>query len=161
MRVAQFEKFGGPEVFAVVESPTPEPGPGQVRVRVRAAGVNFADTLMRRNRYAITPDLPSILGHEVAGVVDALGEGVRAPAIGTRVAAPMFAAGGWFGGYAEHVVIDAGFVVPLPEALSFEAANALMVQGLTALYLARQAAPRGRTVLVNAAAGPGAQGRGR
>lgn len=153
MRAVQISRFGGPEVFDLVDLPRPEPGPGQVLVRVRAAGVNFAETLMRENRYAMTPPLPSVLGSEVAGVIEGIGSGVDGLAIGTRVAAPLFAAGIHFGGYADHVVIDADFVAPIPEAVSFEAATALMVQGLTALYLTRQAAPEGKTVLVNAAAG--------
>jgi NADPH:quinone reductase len=153
MRAVLMERFGGPEVLELVERPTPAPGPGQVLVRVAAAGINFADTLMRRNRYALTPPLPSVLGHEAAGVIERLGDEVTGLRVGTRVAAPLFAAGAWFGGYSEHVVIDAAFVAPLPDGLSFDAANALMVQGLTALHLTRQAPPGGKTVLVNAAAG--------
>jgi len=107
---------------------------------------------MRENRYALTPVLPAILGHEVAGVIESTGNEVAGLAVGTRVAAPLFAAGVWFGGYAEYVVIDSNVVVPLPDALSFDEA-ALMVQGLTALYLTKQAPPRGKSVLVNAAAG--------
>jgi len=107
---------------------------------------------MRENRYALTPVLPAILGHEVAGVIESTGDDVAGLAVGTRVAAPLFAAGVWFGGYAEYVVIDSNVVVPLPDALSFDEA-ALMVQGLTALYLTKQAPPRGKSVLVNAAAG--------
>jgi NADPH2:quinone reductase len=153
MRAVRIDRFGGPEVFHVVEQALAEPGPGQVLVRVRAAGINFADTLMRQNRYAMTPPLPAILGHEVAGVVERLGEGVSGLKVGMRVAAPLFAAGAWFGGYAEEALVDASVVVPLPDGLSFEAANALMVQGLTALHLTEQAPPAGKTVLVNAAAG--------
>lgn len=108
---------------------------------------------MRENRYAVTPALPAILGTEVAGTIASLGDGVRGPAPGTRVAAPLFAGGEHFGGYADHVLIDAGLVAPLPDALAFEDATALMVQGLTALYLTRQAPPDGKTVLVSAAAG--------
>jgi len=108
---------------------------------------------MRENRYALTPVLPAILGHEVAGVIESTGNEVAGLAVGTRVAAPLFAAGVWFGGYAEYVVIDSNVVVPLPDALSFDEAAALMVQGLTALYLTKQAPPRGKSVLVNAAAG--------
>lgn len=155
MRTVRMTRFGGPEVLEVVDSPTdrPHPGPGQVLVRVRATGVNFADTLMRENRYALTPELPAVLGHESVGTVEALGEGVTGLAVGARIAAPLFAAGTFFGGYAEFVVIDARFVAELPDALSYEDATALMVQGLTALYLTRQAPPRGKTVLVSAAAG--------
>ncbi|MGH8655933.1 MAG: quinone oxidoreductase family protein [Gammaproteobacteria bacterium] len=153
MKAAQMSRFGGPEVFEIVESPTPTPGSGQVLVRVRAAGINFAETLMRENRYAVTPKLPAVLGTEVAGSIEALGDGVGGIEVGTRVAAPLFAAGMYFGGYADYVLIDAGLVAPLPDALPFEDATALMVQGLTALYLTKRAPPEGKTVLINAAAG--------
>ena len=146
-------RFGGPEVLQVVEIPTPMPGRGQVLVRVRAAGINFAETLMRENRYAVTPELPAVLGTEVTGTIEDVGEDVYGLAIGERVAAPLFAAGSYFGGYADYALIDAGFVAPLPDGISFENAAALMVQGLTALYLTRQAPPKDKTVLVNAAAG--------
>lgn len=153
MKAVQLRRFGGPEVLEVVTQPTPDPGPGEVRIRVRAAGVNLSDTLMRQDRYAITPTLPAILGNEVAGEVDALGPGVKGLTIGERVAGPLFAAGTVAGGYAEYAVLSAGLVVPLPPGLGFDQALALMVQGLTALYLTRQASPHGKTVLVNAAAG--------
>jgi NADPH2:quinone reductase len=115
--------------------------------------VNFSETLMRRNRYAMTPELPAVLGHEVAGEIGALGAGVRGLEVGARVGAPLFAAGAWYGGYAEYALIDAGFVAPIPPALSFEKATALMVQGLTALHLVKQAPPGDKTVLVSAAGG--------
>lgn len=153
MRQVQFGRFGGPEVMEIVERPTPVPDRGQVLVRVRAVGVNFSDTLMRQNRYAVTPDLPAIPGTEVAGTVERLGEGVGGLTLGARVAVPLFATGASVGGYADYVVVDAGLIVPLPAALTFEAAVALMIQGLTALYLPRQISPKGKTVLINAAAG--------
>jgi NADPH2:quinone reductase len=153
MRAVQFRRFGGPEVLEIIECPTPKPGPGQVLVRVRAAGVNFAETLMRQNKYAVTPDLPAIPGTEVAGVIASVGEGVAGAKIGARVAVPLFATGTVVGGYADHVVADAGLILPLPDALSFETAIALMMQGLSALYLVKQISPKGKAVLVNAAAG--------
>jgi len=153
MKAVEISRFGGPEVLEVVDRDVPRPGPGQVLVRVRAAGVNFADTLMRQNRYALTPALPSILGHEVTGTVEELGAGVQGLRAGSRVAAPLFAGGSYFGGYAEYALIDARFATTLPDAVSFETGVALMVQGLTALHLTRQASPSGKTVLVNAAAG--------
>jgi NADPH2:quinone reductase len=153
MKQVQFSRFGGPEVLEVVEKPTPRPGHGQVLIRVEAAGINFADTLMRQNRYAVTPELPAVPGTEVAGVIESVGDGGGRLAAGMRVAAPLFATGAVVGGYADYVVVDADLVVPLPEALSFEAATALMIQGLTALYLTKQIAPAGKIVLVNAAAG--------
>ncbi len=153
MKAVQISRFGAPEVLEVVERPRPSPGPGQVLIRVRAAGVNFAETLMRENRYAVSPELPAILGSEVAGVVEGVGEGVAGVMVGARVAAPLFAAGISSGGYAEYVVIDAALVVSLPGSLSFAMSTALMIQGLTALHLTKQASPQGKIVLVNAAAG--------
>ena len=153
MRQVQFSRFGGPDVLEVVEKPTPIPGDGQVLIRVGAVGVNFSDTLMRQNRYAVTPELPSVPGTEVAGTVERLGNGVGNLAVGARVAVPLFATGAAVGGYTDYVVVEAGLVVPLPAALSFEVAVALMIQGLTALYLPRQISPKGKTILVNAAAG--------
>jgi NADPH2:quinone reductase len=152
MKTVQINRFGGPEVLEAVEIPTPVPGAGQLLVRIHAIGINFADTLMRANRYAMTPPLPAILGSEAAGVVAALGPDVDGFAIGQRVAAPLFAADR-MGAYAEFIAIDASLAVPLPDAVSFEQAAALLNQGLTALYLTRQAPPKGKTVMVSAAAG--------
>jgi NADPH2:quinone reductase len=153
MKAVQLSRFGPPDVLEIVEVPTPIPQPGEVLVRVRASGVNFFETLMREDRYAMTPELPMIFGVEVAGVIEALGDGVAASLLGARVAVPMFAVGRGSGGYAERLAIDAASVVPIPDELSFEDATALMVQGLTALHLVRQSPPVGKTVLVNAAAG--------
>ncbi len=153
MRAVQFSRFGDPDVLEIVETPRPVPGPGEVLVRVHAAGVNFFETLMRRDRYAVTPELPMIPGVEVAGVVDEVGEGVDVPARGARVAVPLFAFGRGPGGYADYVAVDADALVPLPDALAFEDAAALLVQGLTALHLLRSAEVAGKTVLIEAAAG--------
>jgi NADPH2:quinone reductase len=153
MKQIQFSRFGGPEVLEIVEKPTPIPARGQVLVRVRAAGINFSDTLMRQNRYAVTPELPAIPGTEVAGTIERLGNGVDNLKVGARVAVPLFATGAAVGGYVDHVAVDASLVVPLPDALSFDTAVTLMIQGLTALYLPRQISPRGKTILINAAAG--------
>jgi NADPH2:quinone reductase len=152
MRAVQISRFGGPEVLKPVEFPTPVPAAGQLLVRIRAVGVNLADTLTRRGRYAVTPPLPAILGTEAAGVVEAVGDGAAGFAIGQRVAVPLFAANS-LGAYAEFAAIDAALAVALPDAISFEQAAALQIQGLTALYLTRQAPPNGKTVLINAAAG--------
>lgn len=155
MKAIQLRRFGNPDVLDYIDVPTPVPGPGEVLVQVHAAGVNFADTLMRQDRYAITPPLPAILGSEVAGTIAALGGDVDANtiAIGTRVAAPLFAANISLGGYAEFVVVPVDYIVPLPDNLSFDQATALMVQGLTAAYLIKQVPPAGKTVLATGAAG--------
>ena len=153
MNAIVLDRFGDPDTLRLTSVAKPDPRSGQLRLRVNAAGINFADTLMRQDRYAVTPPLPSILGSEAAGVVDALGEGVSGFVPGQRIAAPLFAAGQYYGGYAEYVLIDANYAVPIPAEVSFDTAAALLVQGLSALHLTRQAPPQGRTVLVNAAAG--------
>ncbi len=153
MRAIQMARFGGPEVLESVNQETPVPGPGELLVRVRVAGVNLSDTLMRQDRYAITPALPSVLGTEAAGDVAAIGPGVAGWKLGDRVAAPLFAAGSMFGGYAEYAVIPADYATALPDGIGYEVANALMVQGLTALYLTQQVNPAGKSVLISAAAG--------
>lgn len=153
MRAIEYRSFGGPEVLRVIDAPKPAPRRGEALVRVRAIGLNFFEVLMRQDRYAVTPVLPLVPGVEVAGVVEAMGEDVAAPAVGTRVAVPMFAFGRGSGGCAEYVSIDAGALVPIPDAVSFDMATALMIQGLTALHLVRQSKPKGKTVLVTAAAG--------
>lgn len=121
-------------------------------VRVHAAGVNFFEVLMRADRYAVTPELPMFPGVEIAGVVERAGPDADISLVGTRVAVPLFAIGRG-GGYAEFVAVDGGSVLRLPNAISFEAAVGLMVQGLTALHLTRRSLPKGKSVLVSAAAG--------
>src|SRR5262249_44957259 len=125
----------------------------EVLVRIAAAGVNFFETLLRQDRYAVTPELPTILGVEASGRVERLGEGVHAPAIGSRVAVPLFAFGRQAGGYAAYSAVEAAAASPLREGLSHADAVALLVQGLTALPLVRSFAPKGKSVLATAAAG--------
>lgn len=152
MRAVQLNRFGGPEALEIIDIPIPDPQAGEVLIEMRAAGINFFEALMRADRYAVTPDLPMIFGVEVAGTVVERGLGVDL-AIGSRVAAPLFAFGRYGGGYADYIAIEARTVVPIPDDLSFAAAAALMVQGLTALHALRRSSPQGRTVLVTAAAG--------
>ncbi|TGP19166.1 MULTISPECIES: zinc-binding dehydrogenase [unclassified Mesorhizobium] len=153
MKAVQFSRFGGPEVLQVVDVPAPSAGVGEVLVKVAAAGINYFEVLMRADRYAVTPGLPMLPGVEAAGTVEAVGEGVDARLLGSRVAAPLFVSERPFGGYAEYVTINASLATPLPEALSFEEATALMVQGLTAFHLLRQSPPANKAVLIPAAAG--------
>ncbi|MBX3225703.1 MAG: NAD(P)H-quinone oxidoreductase [Labilithrix sp.] len=110
------------------EVPTPGPGPGQARVRVRAAGVNRADLMQLRGMYPAPPDAPpDIPGLEIAGEVDAVGAGVREVAVGERV---FTIVGG--GAYAEHVVVPARTLAPIPEGLDFTHAAAIPEAFLTA-----------------------------
>lgn len=153
MKAVQLSRFGDPDVLDVVGFPIPIPGPDEVLMRIRAAGINFFETLVRQNRYAVTPQLPIVPGVEVAGVIEALGEGVDPDLIGKRVAVPLFAVGHPTGGYAEYISVRASDVVPIPEDLSFEQAVALFVQGLTASLLIKQSWPQTKRVAVTAAAG--------
>ena len=127
MRAVVITKHGGPEVLKVEQRPDPAVGPGQVRVAVRASGINFADLMARSGVYPEAPPLPSVVGYEVAGEVESVGEGVEEYAVGDRVIA-----GTRFGGYAELVSVDAGQVLPLPDALSFEQGAAIVVNYTTA-----------------------------
>lgn len=146
----QFRQHGGPEVLELVDAEPGQPGPGEVRVRNHAVGLNFIDTYFRSGLYA--PErLPSGLGNEGAGVVEALGEGVTGLQPGDRVAYGT----GPLGAYAEHHVLPARHLVKLPDSISFEQAAAVMLKGLTCQYLLRQTHPlrAGDTVLFHAAAG--------
>ncbi|MDV6320211.1 NADPH:quinone reductase [Chromohalobacter sp. HP20-39] len=146
----QFARTGGPEVLEYVDVTPADPGPGEVRVRNRAVGLNFIDIYFRTGLYP-APSLPSGLGTEGAGEIDAVGEGVKGFAPGDRVAYAQ----GALGAYAEQHVLPAEKVVALPEAISFETAAAAMLKGLTVQYLLRQTyrVKEGETILFHAAAG--------
>lgn len=127
----------------------PNLGPGQVRIRTEATAVNRADLLQRRGRYPVPPGASPILGLEVAGVIDALGDGVDDWKVGDRVCALLEG-----GGYAEQVVVDAGMLLPVPKNLTTVEAAALPEVFYTAwlnVFLETDIAP-GETVLVHAAA---------
>jgi NADPH:quinone reductase-like Zn-dependent oxidoreductase len=151
MRAVVITKQGDPSVLQVQQRPDPPPpGPGQLQVAVRAAGVNFADHLARVGLYPDAPKLPAVVGYEVAGTVEAVGDGVDPSRIGERVLA-----GTRFGGYAEIVNVAASDSVALPEALTFEQGAAVPVNYATAWaalhgYGSLRA---GERVLVHAAAG--------
>jgi NADPH:quinone reductase-like Zn-dependent oxidoreductase len=143
-------RHGGPEVFEIQQRPEPSLGPGRLRVRVHAAGVNFADLMARQGLYPDAPKLPSILGYEVAGEVEALGDGVDRFAVGDRVMAACR-----FGGYAEQASVRERDVLPLPDGWTFEEGAALPVVYGTAYasLVAFGNLRAGERVLVQAAAG--------
>ncbi len=148
MQTIESTQPGGPDSMTLVERPDLAPGPGQVCVRVEAAGVNFVDTYERSGAYPVA--FPFRPGKEGAGLVEAVGEGVTEAVVGQRVAwtnAP--------GSYATHVLVPADRTVPLPEGVSAEQAAALLLQGMTAHYLACDTFPlqSGHRCLVHAAAG--------
>jgi NADPH:quinone reductase-like Zn-dependent oxidoreductase len=127
MRAVVLTGTGGPEVLQVQERPDPLVGPGEVRIAVRAAGVNFADTMARVGLYPDAPKVPCVLGYEVAGEVESVGEGVGDFKLGDRVVA-----GTRFGGQAELVTVPATQALPLPDRLSFEQGAAFPVNYGTA-----------------------------
>ena len=141
---------GGGGKLQVKEVDLPAPGAGQVRLDVSAAGVNFADIMMRLGLYPDAPRLPAVPGYEVAGTVAELGEGVADLQVGRPVVAMCN-----FGGYSESLCVPSDLVFPLPEGLDPQRAAALPVNYLTAWQMLRVMAPVGPedTVLVHSAAG--------
>lgn len=144
----QFRKTGGPEVLERMSITLPEPGPGEVRIRHSAIGLNFIDIYQRSGLYPT--NLPTILGTEAAGVIEAVGAGVNF-SVGARVAY----ARGPLGAYASERIMPANHCVPLPDNVSDALAASAMLKGLTAWYLLHETFPvrRGDTILVHAAAG--------
>lgn len=143
-------EYGGPEKMVWEEVPVPAPKPGEALVRHQAVGLNYIDVYFRTGLYK-APSLPATIGMEAAGVVEAVGEGVTHVAPGDRVAyatAPI-------GAYAEARTIKADRLVKVPEAIAFEQAAAMMLQGMTAGFLLTRTykVQPGQTILIHAAAG--------
>ncbi|MGN8020096.1 zinc-dependent alcohol dehydrogenase family protein [Phyllobacterium sp. 22229] len=131
-RVIRFHEFGGPEVLRIENVEIPQPGPGEVQIRVKALGLNRAEALLRTGTYIETPVLPSGLGLEAAGIVEAVGDGVENFAPGDTVSIiPPKSMVRW-PAYGELVTFPAGSVVKHPRALSWEKAAALWMPYLTA-----------------------------
>lgn len=150
MRQVWITKAGAPEVLKVREAPDPQAGNGQVRVRVKAAGINFADLMARVGMYPDAPKIPCVVGYEVSGTIDQMGEGVTGFAIGDRVfAMPRF------GGYSDTIVVPAGQAIQMPPRMTFEEAAALPVVYLTAHHAMHYTGNlrEGSRVLVHSAAG--------
>ena len=148
MKAIRFERNGGPDVLNYVDVELPPPGAGQVRVKHTVVGVNFIDTYHRTGLYKLS--LPSGLGSEAAGVVEALGAGVTTLRVGERVAYA-----GAMGAYAEANNVPAERLVKIPAGVSDETAAAAMLKGMTAQYLLKRTfvVQRGQTILFHAAAG--------
>lgn len=146
----QFSANGGPEVLDYTDFQPAAPGPNDVRVANHAIGLNFIDTYYRSGLYP-SAKLPSGLGAEGAGIVDAVGSAVTRFQVGDRVAYGT----GPLGAYSEMHVLPADHLVKLPHSISFEQAAAMMLKGLTVQYLLRQtyAVKAGETILFHAAAG--------
>ncbi|WP_174950553.1 quinone oxidoreductase family protein [Burkholderia lata] len=154
MNAIQIDRFGDPSVLRPIVIERPAPAPDEVLVRVTRVGLNFAETLQRAGTYpgpALT--LPTILGSETVGTVEAVGTNVRDVRIGERVAAALFGATSGTGGYAEYVTVRAPLTVAIPDTVSDDDAVAVMLQGLVARVLLRETPVAARSVAVTAAAG--------
>jgi len=143
-------RTGGPDVFQIVDAPTPAPMKGEVVVQVEAAGVAFADVLMRRGLYPNTPRTPFVPGYDIAGTVEAVGEDVTTLRVGDRVAALT-----QFGGYSRYVRLAAWRCVPLPRGTDAAQAVALVLNYVTAYQMLHRVTGvvKGESILVHGAAG--------
>jgi synaptic vesicle membrane protein VAT-1 len=150
MKAVVLTGHGGPEVLQVQERPDPAVGPGEVRIAVKAAGLNFADTMARVGLYPDAPKPPCVLGYEVAGEVESVGEGVDSVKVGDRVVA-----GTRFGGQCDLVSVAEDQVLPLPDRLSFEQGAAVPVNYATAYcaLVVMAGLKAGERALIHAAAG--------
>lgn len=147
MKAIRVHELGGSDKLSIDEIEKPAPKADEILIKVAAAGINYADTMMRAGNYLTKPDLPVVLGYEVAGTIEELGAEVTKLVVGQRVLATASS-----GGYAEYATAKASTVLPLPDELGYGEATALLVQGLTALGLLDDA-KSGQTILIHAAAG--------
>jgi NADPH2:quinone reductase len=149
-RAMMITKPGGPEVLAPVDLPVTEPGPGELRVRVRACGIGATDLTMLAGSYAFAPKLPVVGGYEIAGVVEALGEGAQGFHIGQRVAALTV-----HGGFAERLVRRAEHFVPIPDEVTDVEAAAVILNFVSAWQMIHRVAKvqSGESALVTGASG--------
>jgi NADPH2:quinone reductase len=150
MKAIQCAQWGPPDQLRLVELADPEPKAGEVRIRVGGAGVNFPDALIVQKKYQLQPPLPFIPGAEVAGSIDAVGDGVTHLKRGDRVVAFV-----GLGGFAEQVCVDAAMTVPLPPAVSDEVAAGFTLTYATSHHALfdRAQLRAGETLLVLGAGG--------
>ncbi len=150
VKAIRIERAGGPEVMQWTDVAVGDPGPGQARVRHAAVGLNYIDTYHRSGLYPLA--LPGGIGMEAAGVVEAIGSGVKDVKVGDRVA---YTSGGPPGAYSEARILAADRLVKIPQGVSDQQAAAMMLKGMTAQYLLRRTyrVKKGDTLLVHAAAG--------
>lgn len=147
MKAIRLNELGGADKLTLEDVEKPTPKADEVLVKVAAAGINYADTMMRAGNYLTKPDLPLTLGYEVAGMIEELGAEVTKFQKGQRVLATASS-----GGYAEFATAKAATILPLPDELGYGESTALLVQGLTALGLLN-GTKAGDSILIHAAAG--------
>ena len=147
MKAVRMHEFGGPDVLRLEEIEKPVPKPDEVLIKVRVAGLNYSDISRRRGSYLADTPLPVIPGLEAAGTVEEVGSEVTQFKTGDRVLTIMDG-----GGYAEFVTVKVPQIFPIPDELDFAESTALLVQGMTAVGLLREA-KAGQSILIHAAAG--------
>lgn len=150
MKRVIISRRGGPEVLQVIEEPLPQPKNGEALVRVKAAGVAFAEVLMREGLYTGAPKTPFTPGYDIAGVVEQVGEGVNSAYVGQRVIALTY-----LGGYSEYVCLPERDLVPIPKNVGDAEAVSLVLNYLTAYQMLHRIAyiESGERILVHGAAG--------
>jgi NADPH:quinone reductase len=150
MKAIRVDAFGEPDVLEVVEVERPSPDEGEVLVEIASAGVNYADTMRRRNQYVEPQELPFTPGSEIAGTVAEVGESVEDVNVGDRVVALTGT-----GGYAGYAAAPARNLIPIPDGMDFDDAAAIPLQGLTAYHVLETSGrlEEGESVVVHAAAG--------
>ena len=141
---------GGPETLKLTEMEAPEPGKKQVRIRIRAAGLNFPDTLIIKDMYQMKPPRPFAPGGEIAGEIDAVGEGVEGLEVGDRVLGMS-----GFGGFATHLCLDASRVMKIPDEMPYDEASCLVLTYGTSHHALKDRAQikAGESLLILGAAG--------
>ena len=126
MKAIRVDEFGEPDVLEYVDVERPSPGEGEVLIEVKSVGVNYADTMRRRNQYVEQQELSFTPGSEIAGTVAEVGESVEEVNVGDRVVTLLGT-----GGYAEYAVAPARNLIPIPDGMAFDEAVAIPLQGLT------------------------------
>jgi NADPH:quinone reductase-like Zn-dependent oxidoreductase len=134
-RTVRIHQLGSPEVLTIEDLPVPDPGPGEVRIRVEAVGLNRAEAMYRAGRYPVQPRLPSLIGYEGTGVIEALGPGVEGFSEGDRVCVLPMIQQGEYGIWAEQAIVPARILLPAPPGLSSAEAASIWMQYFTAYAL--------------------------
>ena len=134
-RTVRLHALGGPDVLQIEDLPVGELDPGEVRIRVEAVGLNRAEAMYRAGRYPVQPQLPSLIGYEGVGIVEALGPGVENYAVGDRVCVLPMIQQGQYGIWAEQAIVPARILLPAPPGLSPAEAASIWMQYMTAFAL--------------------------
>ena len=134
-QVVRIHKTGGPEVLELEDADIGQPGPGEIRIRVEAIGLNRSEAIFRAGAYLVPPKLPSLIGYEAAGAIEALGEGVQGFKAGDRVCVVPSYRLGEYGVYGEKAIVPARSVIPAPAQLSPVQAASIWMQYLTAFAI--------------------------